>query len=671
MKKYMIFLLFLTLSVLQSFAQQKVSKRALIIAIGNYPSDSTGWSKISSNNDVAILKNALEFQEFNAVTVIQDNQATRQGILDAMTAFGKTLSPGCVALIHISSHGQQIQDYQNDEVDGMDEAIVAYDAPVNREYATKIGMSEYRGEKHLTDDDFGAKITELRKILGPDGDLVVFLDACHSGTGTRGDAKVRGGEPALVSPGFDASKFRKSNEVFMFTPLADEAKMAPYVVFSGARAEELNYEIRENEFGYGSLSFAVSKALKECDTSMTYRGLYGRICELVQERALKQHPTVEGNIDRRLFGGRVVEQQAFLLITEMTSKKSISINAGRMGGINDSTEVAVFPRGTSDPAGKTPLAKGYVVSAGDLSSKVELDKELATTNTDSYQVFVTKKTFGDVRVNVALGNFSDASLKASVEQSLKQNKVVVLVQEYADLIVEQTASRGSAEVQILMAANRVIYLDKVGKDKLNETLLRFAQARYMRVLDIESAEYNIELEFIPVTTTTDANGKKVVKDTLDIQQFIVNGMYEFPEEQNFLMKFTNKGTRTAYFNVIDIQPDGVISAIIPSNDKDFIYPLDYFKLSPGASMVWNKYTIEFYDPYGTEVYKVFSSKEPIDLTFAVTNSGTQKRGGETDLELLFRNTYDMQGVAQRGTKNNALNVGNYGVKDVVFVIKPK
>jgi len=54
-------------------------KRALIIAIGDYP-DSLGWGKISSTNDVPLIKRALEGQDFREqnITIITDRQATNQ-----------------------------------------------------------------------------------------------------------------------------------------------------------------------------------------------------------------------------------------------------------------------------------------------------------------------------------------------------------------------------------------------------------------------------------------------------------------------------------------------------------------------------------------------------------------------------------------------------------------
>lgn len=108
-------------------------KFALIVAVGEYE-PSTGWSTISSKNDVPLINAALSIQGFdtvNNVRVIRDREATKKGIQDAirkhMVANAK---PGATMVFHYSGHGQQIFDDSAEEIDGYDEALVPYDAPM-------------------------------------------------------------------------------------------------------------------------------------------------------------------------------------------------------------------------------------------------------------------------------------------------------------------------------------------------------------------------------------------------------------------------------------------------------------------------------------------------------------------------------------------------------------
>ncbi|MCB0424809.1 MAG: caspase family protein, partial [Mangrovimonas sp.] len=95
--------LLLLFSIQLAFAK----KHALIIAVGDYPK-STGWKSISSANDVPLIKQALlnqGFLEENIMTLIND-QATKQGIVNALELLKSQLKPGDIVVIHYSGHGQ-------------------------------------------------------------------------------------------------------------------------------------------------------------------------------------------------------------------------------------------------------------------------------------------------------------------------------------------------------------------------------------------------------------------------------------------------------------------------------------------------------------------------------------------------------------------------------------
>ncbi|MGH2566511.1 MAG: caspase family protein, partial [Ginsengibacter sp.] len=172
---------------LSAFSQ---SKHALIFAIGNYPQVDGGWPTISSLRDVGFIETALKKQDFRDIKIVSDAQATVKGISNALDDLIERVKPGDVVVIHFSSHGEQIEDDNGDETDGLDECIVTYNArlprgveSLSKEEYDKLQANYYR------DDLFGSYIDKLRARLGKDGDVVVFMDLCHSGTGTRGIAK--------------------------------------------------------------------------------------------------------------------------------------------------------------------------------------------------------------------------------------------------------------------------------------------------------------------------------------------------------------------------------------------------------------------------------------------------------------------------------------------------
>ena len=172
--KRLLFILVAFLSIMTAGA----TKRALFVAIGNYPAKS-GWVRINSQNDVDLLAPVFRNAGF-IVTTLVDEQATHEGIINAFKSLTNQCKSGDQVFIHFSCHGQQMIDQVGDEPDGLTEAMVPYDA---KREPTKT----YHGQNHFTDDKFNNCLNTLRKKIGKSGQLLVTLDACHSGDGTRGD----------------------------------------------------------------------------------------------------------------------------------------------------------------------------------------------------------------------------------------------------------------------------------------------------------------------------------------------------------------------------------------------------------------------------------------------------------------------------------------------------
>ena len=234
---FLLILLFFLFSTI-IYAQQK---RALIIAVGDYDYASTRWRPINSIKDIPIIEAALLSQGFNAsdIAVVKNEEADKDGIISALLKLQNETEPGDMVFIHFSGHGQQIQDDNGDEVDGMDEAMIPIDA------RSKFEEGVYEGENHLRDDEFAEILTNIRREAGPNGSVLVIIDACHSGTGTRGDAVARGTDEVFAEPGYKPTVKNASNENFgVFLQGHD---LAPMVSFYGAAAHQLNYEYKIND----------------------------------------------------------------------------------------------------------------------------------------------------------------------------------------------------------------------------------------------------------------------------------------------------------------------------------------------------------------------------------------------------------------------------------------
>ncbi|MEO6190682.1 MAG: caspase family protein, partial [Saprospiraceae bacterium] len=191
-------LTFLAFTFLGSVDLNAQSRKALLIGVSQYPSEG-GWATIHSTNDVGLIKAALNSQGFkdNDIIEVLDDKATKKGILNALNNdLLPKVNRGDIIYFQFSGHGQQRPDIDGDEVDGLDECIVSFDSP------KKFQEGIYEGENLISDDELNRNLTKIREKLGPKGQLLVVLDACHSGTGTRGAALVRGTTEVMASPSF-------------------------------------------------------------------------------------------------------------------------------------------------------------------------------------------------------------------------------------------------------------------------------------------------------------------------------------------------------------------------------------------------------------------------------------------------------------------------------------
>ena len=158
---------------------KSATKRALLVGISNYPSESM-WSPIHGTNDVQLIEQTLNTQGFK-VSTLKDSNATASKIRKSLARLQAEVTSGDIIYLHFSCHGQPIEDIDGDEDDGWDEALIPFDAK------KKYQKGTYTGENHITDDELNSYLKTIRKSVGPKGFVYVVIDACHAGSSYRGD----------------------------------------------------------------------------------------------------------------------------------------------------------------------------------------------------------------------------------------------------------------------------------------------------------------------------------------------------------------------------------------------------------------------------------------------------------------------------------------------------
>lgn len=253
--------------LLLSLSVTAQTKRALVIGIGEQ--QDKAWNKINGDKDVPFVQAMLKNAGFISVTTLVNRQATKVGIVRAFKRMTALCKHGDVVYIHYSGHGQQMTDVHNDEKDGLDECWIPYDA-------CRKASATYHGEKHLTDDELNVYLNAIRNKIGAKGKLLVVIDACHSGDGTRGDDDeiVRGVEDTLVVDSQNARGLYETFEAIRSFFVGDNTKeyvintkakplAERWITISACRSDQVNIEMKSPTVG--KLTYALWTELKNVD----------------------------------------------------------------------------------------------------------------------------------------------------------------------------------------------------------------------------------------------------------------------------------------------------------------------------------------------------------------------------------------------------------------------
>lgn len=637
MKKNLYLLLLLLL-----FGITQAQKRALIIAVGDYP-DKSGWSKISSLNDVPLIKDALMQQKFleKDIKVIQNKQANKAGIISALKNLYDESTLNDIVVIHYSGHGQQILDDNDDEADGLDEALVPYDAFAKH-------TNNYMGQNHLRDDEIEQIINNFRNKLGKNGQLLMIFDSCHSGSLTRG-GKARGGVGALIPDNWEPNKIKKNDSrgsgMFETTKLSNNP--ASFVLISGAAAQELNYEYQ----GFGSLSYAFSKAMSQLGSDFTYRNLFAKVASEMNIVAPKQNPVIEGDVDYKLFKGEYLKQQPFFNVNRVAKADVIQISAGKLQQVFEGTTFYVMPAGATEVKVDQVLAKGEVTSSGYNEAVVKLDKPLNDTNERNYWVFVDKPSFGDIAVKVYIDKSAQQpDVSTSIKSFLEKNNLgeIVADQYLSDITILK--NKGDLELTV---TNDIIEIDKAFTSRglspledLNEKIFQFAQGQYLKGLQIKNPEYEFSFRLLPVEYDESIQELGKFKET----KLTENQIFQVkPNVDHVLLEVTNKCKNPIYISIVEINTQGVVTPFLPNdictlNDQERMIPA-------GSTVIFKKCVYNFGPPYEKLMLKGFASSTPLNFQSTVKNRGKETKGNANPLEKFLQQTYS----TSRGSGSNKVS----------------
>jgi len=167
--------------------------RALLVSVAHFkyecgptPTEKCVNGLPGLDKDMTMMRHVVAKLGFKADEILElrNEHATLTGVTQAMNDWLlKGTGPGDRALFYFTGHGSWVPDTNGDEDDGRDEVLVMHDTHVSDDGTQLLNV--------LVDDDIGVILDRVQA-----GTMLVFVDACHSGTITRdtmGNLRTRPG----------------------------------------------------------------------------------------------------------------------------------------------------------------------------------------------------------------------------------------------------------------------------------------------------------------------------------------------------------------------------------------------------------------------------------------------------------------------------------------------
>ncbi len=157
-------------------------KYALLVGINQYPPQFSSLRGCVNDTEsmYRMLTTIYKFDPAN-IRVVNDERATKRGVLDRLNWLVKCGQPGDQLVFHYSGHGSQIADRNRDEVNDFKDEILC--------------PADMNWDDVLTDDILAAEFRRIRKGV----DFTFIADCCHSGTMNRDISST----PRFLEPPFD------------------------------------------------------------------------------------------------------------------------------------------------------------------------------------------------------------------------------------------------------------------------------------------------------------------------------------------------------------------------------------------------------------------------------------------------------------------------------------
>jgi len=592
---------------------------ALVIGISDYINfdDVEGGDLPGAEHDARSIRDLLVLKwkvpEAN-VRLLRSRDATRAAIEEGITGWlAGNVGPNDHVTVFFAGHGSQMWDESGDEDDGLDETIAPADV-----LATST-------ENDISDDVFNEWLGTI-----PSRNVLVVLDNCNSGTGTRDVTPFSRGRllardiadverPATASrralpgqddvTGFDATETR----VLEFAA-AQPHQVAVDAFFPAAGGAEA--------FNGGAFTTFLVRELWKAPASATYEEAFDAAYEALKRNRFQQDPYISEDValkDQPLFyvEGGVTAGEMALPVTSVSGNRA-ELAAGLALGV---TAGSVLETASG--------ARLVVESVGDRTTVANVASGRVRAG-DEANLVAFSYAMSPLLVNVAA---IDSRLVGSLQDRLGGGEEVVLVEgddDFSHLIVR----RGGEELRVIgsdgFARHEAIPTDAAGIATLADALLKEAASKRLGDMENPAQKFGVRLELLGGRTS-----------------------FGLGEEIGFAVQ----SERDGYVTLVDLGTDGTVAMLLPNADAPSVRVRagERFEFPDPESGL----TFRALEPTGTGLVRAFVTQAPLEIRIP---SGEDYAFGGADFAGQVTNAL----MASAGRDGSAVRLDTWGTASIVY-----
>lgn len=316
---------------------------ALLIGVADYknfiPSGPPGQSDLTGPpNDIELVRSTLRSRLFDNpedIRILQDSAASRAGISEGFRwVIERATEPSDIVVVFYSGHGSNAPDQNGDEArvtpgDRKDEGLVPWDVESIHDPAQLV-----------LDDSIGVWLDQLKTR-----NVTVIIDACFSGTVTRGNEETADTRPrGPLSSAADGAPVVSTSTGFRGG--------SNYTLITASSANEVAQEKPLGEDGrvYGVLTFYLTQVMRGAGPTTRYDELFQQLVPQVKGKS-NQSPQLEGDRGALLLSEKQeLPGRAFVEVIPMGGGR-YRIDEGAVHGVRRSAVYDLYPGKSTDFSG--------------------------------------------------------------------------------------------------------------------------------------------------------------------------------------------------------------------------------------------------------------------------------------------------------------------------------